>query len=52
MILLATNHDWTMLRLQDFKSNGEYINVVHKICAWLHFCEKEPSEEKKIEKTL
>jgi hypothetical protein len=52
MILPEANHDWTMLRLQDFKSIGEYNHVVHKICARLRFCEKEPSEEDKIEKTL
>jgi hypothetical protein len=27
-------------------------NVIHKICAKLWFCEKEPSDEDKIEKTL
>jgi hypothetical protein len=46
------NHDWTMLRLQDFKSIGEYNHIVYKICARLWFCEKEPSEADKIEKTL
>jgi hypothetical protein len=52
MILPEANHDSTMLRLQDFKSIGEYNYVVHKICARLHFWEKEPSEADKIEKTL
>jgi hypothetical protein len=52
VILLEANHDWTMLRLQDFKSIGEYNHIVHKICAMLCFCEKEPSEVDKIEKTL
>jgi hypothetical protein len=52
VILPEANHDWTMLRFQDFKSIGEYNHVVHKICARLHFCEKEPSEVDKIEKTL
>jgi hypothetical protein len=41
-----------MLRLQDFKSIGEYNHDVHKICARLYFCEKEPFEIDKIEKTL
>jgi hypothetical protein len=41
-----------MLRLQYFKSIREYNHVVHKICAMLHFYEKEPSEIDKIEKTL
>jgi hypothetical protein len=41
-----------MLRLQDFKSIGEYNQVVHKICARLQFYEKKPSEEDKIEKIL
>jgi hypothetical protein len=52
MILSEANHDWTMLRLQDFKSIEEYNHIVHKICAMLHFCDKEPSEADKIEKTL
>jgi hypothetical protein len=50
VILPKANHDWTMLRLQDFKSNGEYNNVIHKICARFLFCEKEPSKVNKIEK--
>jgi hypothetical protein len=51
MILPGANHDWTMLRLQDFKSIGEYNHVVHKICTRLYFYEK-PSEVDKIENTL
>jgi hypothetical protein len=31
---------------------GDYNHIVHKICAKLRFCEKEPSDEYKIEKTL
>jgi hypothetical protein len=34
------------------KSIGDYNHVVHKICGKLRFCEKEPSDEDKIEKTL
>jgi hypothetical protein len=52
MILPVSNHDWTMLKLQDFKSIREYNYVVHKICVRLRFCEKESSEADKIEKTL
>jgi hypothetical protein len=52
VILPKANHDWTMLRLHDFKSIGEYNHDVHKICARLWFCEKEHSEVDKIEKTL
>jgi hypothetical protein len=52
VILPEVNHDWTMLRLQDFKFIGEYNHVVHKICARLCFCEIEPSKADKIEKTL
>jgi hypothetical protein len=41
------------MRLQDYKSIIEdYNHVIHKICAMLHFCEKEPSKVDKIEKTL
>jgi hypothetical protein len=52
MILPEANHECTVLRLQDFKSNGEYNNYVHKICARLWFYEKEPFKVDKIEKTL
>jgi hypothetical protein len=37
VILPEANHDWTMLRLHDFKFIGEYNHVVHKICARLCF---------------
>jgi hypothetical protein len=52
VILPKANHDWTMLRFQNFKSTGEYNHVVHKICAKLRFYKKEPSETDKIKKTL
>jgi hypothetical protein len=52
VILSEVNHDWIMLRHQDFKSIREYNHVVHKICVRLRFCDKEPSEADKIEKTL
>jgi hypothetical protein len=52
VILPEANHDWVHLRLQDYKSIGDYNHVVHKICAKLRFCEKESSDEDKIKKTL
>jgi hypothetical protein len=52
VILSKTNHDWIHMCLQDYKSIGDYNHVVHKICAKLQFCEKNPSDEDKIEKTL
>jgi hypothetical protein len=52
MILPKANHDWIHLRPQDYKSIGDYNHVVHNICAKLWFCEKEPSDQDKIEKTL
>ena len=52
VILAEASHEWTHLRLQDFKSIGDYNHEVHKICSKLRFCEKEPSEVKKIENTL
>jgi hypothetical protein len=39
------------LRLQDFKSVA-YNHDLHSIFSKLKFCEKEPSEADKIEKTL
>jgi hypothetical protein len=52
VILPEANHDWVHLHLQDYKSIGDYNHVVYKICAKLWFCEKEPSDEENIEKTL
>lgn len=52
VILPEANHEWTHLRLQDFKSIGDFNHAVHKICSKLRFCEKEPSDADKIEKTL
>jgi hypothetical protein len=52
MILPETNHDWVHLCLQDYKSIGDYNHTIHKICAKLRFCEKEPSDEDKIVETL
>jgi hypothetical protein len=52
VILPEAIHDWTLLRLQDYKSIEDYNNAIHKICAKLQFCEKEPSEMDKIEKSL
>jgi hypothetical protein len=45
------NHEWTQIRLQDFKSI-DYNHAIHKVCAKLRFCEKEPLEKDKIKKTL
>jgi hypothetical protein len=52
VIFLEANHNWIYLCLQDYKSIEDYNHVVHKICTKLQFCEKEPSDEDKIEKTL
>jgi hypothetical protein len=52
ILLLEANHEWTQIRLQDFKSIENYNHAIHKVCAKLWFCEKEPSEEDKIEKSL
>ena len=52
VILPEANHEWTHIRLQDYKSIGDYNHAVHKICARLRFCGKEPSDADKIEKTL
>jgi hypothetical protein len=48
----STNHEWNHLRLQDFKTIAEYNHDVHTICSKLKFCEKEPTDVEKIEKTL
>ena len=52
LIWPEANHEWNHLGLQDFKSVADYNHVVHKICSKLKFCEKEPTNADKIEKTL
>jgi hypothetical protein len=52
IVLLEVNHEWTQIRLQDIKYIEDYNHAIHKVYAKLHFCEKESSEEDKIEKTL
>ena len=52
LIWHEANHEWNHLRLQDFKSVADYNHAVHKICSKLKFCEKEPTDADKIEKTL
>jgi hypothetical protein len=51
-LLPESNHEWTQIRLQDFKSIEDYNHHIHKVYAKLCFREKEPSEEENIEKTL
>jgi len=52
LIWPEANYEWNHLRLQDFKSIDEYNHAVHTICSKLKFCEKEPINTEKIEKTL
>jgi hypothetical protein len=52
LIWPEANHEWNHLRLQDFKTVADYNHVVHIICSHLKFCEKDPTDADKIEKTL
>ena len=53
MILCSeTSYEWNELHVKDFKSVDAYNHVVDKISQKLKFCEKEPSDADKIEKTL
>ena len=52
LIWPEANHKWNHLCLQDFKSVADYNHAVHRICSKLKFCEKEPTDVDKIEKTL
>ncbi|KAJ1255406.1 hypothetical protein BS78_K245400 [Paspalum vaginatum] len=45
-------YEWNHLRQQDFKSAEDYNHAIHNICTRLKFCEKEPSDAEKIQKTL
>jgi hypothetical protein len=52
ILLSEAHHEWTQIHLQDVNSIEDYNHAIHKVCAKLRFCEKEPLEEDKIEKTL
>jgi hypothetical protein len=50
IVLLEANHEWPQIRLQNFKSIEDYNHSIHKVCAKLWFCEKEPLKEDKIKR--
>jgi hypothetical protein len=52
IVLPEAVHEWNHLRFQDYKSVDEFNHAVHKLSTKLKFCDKEPSEADKIEKTL
>jgi hypothetical protein len=52
VILPKATHEWNHLRIQDFKTVGEFSHAMNKISSKLIFCENEPSNAEKIEKTL
>src|SRR5436190_22054898 len=52
IMLLEAKRKWSLIRLMDFKSVGEYNSVVHKICSKLRFCDEPVSNADLIEKTL
>ena len=52
IVFSEASYEWNQLRVQDFKSVDAYNHVVHNISQKLKFCEKEPSDTEKIEKTL
>lgn len=52
LIFPEASYEWNNLRIQDFKSVEEYNHAVHTICSKLKFCDKEPDDAEKIEKTL
>jgi hypothetical protein len=52
VVLPKATHEWNHLRIQDFKSMNQYNHAMHKLSSKLKFCEKEPTNAKKIEKTL
>jgi len=52
LIWPEANHEWNHLRLQDFKYVAHYNHTIHRIYSKFKFCEKEPLDTNKIEKTL
>ena len=51
-MLPEARHEWSLIRLMDFKSVGEYNSAVHKIYSKLLFCDQPVTNEDLIEKTL
>jgi hypothetical protein len=51
VILPKTHYDWMHLRLQDFKSVGEYNSVLFKISSHLKLCGEKITDEDMLEKT-
>jgi hypothetical protein len=35
ILLLEANHEWTQIRIQDFKFIEDYNHAIHKVCAKL-----------------
>src|SRR6266508_3824603 len=52
IMLPEARREWSLIRLMDFKSIGEYNSAIHKICSKLRFCDQPVSDEDLIEKTL
>ena len=52
IVFSEASYEWNQLRVQDFKSVDAYNHAVHNISQKLKFCDKEPSDTEKIEKTL
>ena len=52
IVFSEASYEWNQLRVQDFKFVDAYNHAVHNISQKLKFCEKEPSDCDKIEKTL
>jgi hypothetical protein len=52
LIWPEANHEWNHRCLQDFKTVDDYNHAIHRIYSHLKFCEREPTDADKIEKTL
>ena len=52
IMMPEAKREWSLIRLMDFKSVGEYNSVVHKICSKLCFYDQPVSDEDLVEKTL
>ncbi|GKD56618.1 uncharacterized protein Tco_1290005, partial [Tanacetum coccineum] len=52
VILPRTRYEWVYLRLQDFKSVGEYNSAVFRITSQLSLCGEKITDEEMLEKTF
>jgi hypothetical protein len=50
ILLPEANHEWTQIRLQDFKSIEDYNHAIHKVYDKLHFFRKNHQKKTRLKR--